>query len=80
MPMTFPAKICYAEREVNKRNRTINVALPMSDGWAAFVTLFSRRKGEKTMPRNKKQGIALPIQMLLVAPLSLRLARVLVKG
>ena len=52
----------------------------MSDGWAAFVVLFSRRKGEKTMPRNKKQGIALPIQMLLVAPLSLRLARVLVKG
>ncbi len=32
------------------------------------------------MPRNKKQGIALPIQMLLVAPLSLRLTRVLVKG
>lgn len=52
----------------------------MSDGWAAFVAFFSRRKGEKTMPRNKKQGIALPIQMLLVAPLSLRLARVLVKG
>ena len=52
----------------------------MPDGWAAFVALFSRRKGEKTMPRNKKQGIALLIQMLLVAPLSLRLAWVLVKG
>lgn len=42
--------------------------------------LLSFFRGEKTMPRNKKQGIALPIQMLLVAPLSLRLARVLVKG
>ena len=52
----------------------------MSDGGAAFVVLFSRRKGEKTMPRKKKQGIALPIQLLLVAPLSLRLAQVLVKG
>lgn len=41
---------------------------------------FFAEKRKKTMPRNKKQGIALPIQMLLVAPLSLRLARVLVKG
>ena len=32
------------------------------------------------MPRKKKQGIALPIQLPLVAPLSLRLAQVLVKG
>lgn len=52
----------------------------MSDGWAAFVVLFFAEKRKKTMPRNKKQGIALPIQMLLVPPLSLRLARVLVKG
>lgn len=41
---------------------------------------FFREEKKKKMPRNKKQGIALPIQMLLVAPLSLRLARVLVKG
>lgn len=41
---------------------------------------FFRGEKEKTMPRNKKQGIALLIQMLLAAPLSLRLARVLVKG
>lgn len=49
-------------------------------GGRRLLSFFSRRKGKKTMPRNKKQGIALPIQMLLVAPLSLRLARVLVKG
>ena len=49
-------------------------------GGRRLLSFFSRRKGKKTMPRNKKQGIALPIQMLLAAPLSLRLARVLVKG
>lgn len=31
------------------------------------------------MPHSKKQGIALPLQMLLVAPLSLRLAQRLVR-
>ncbi len=48
-------------------------------GGRRLLSFFSRRKRDKAMPRNKKQGIALPIQMLIVAPLSLRLARVLVK-
>lgn len=48
-------------------------------GGRRLLSFFRGEKEKKTMPRNKKQGIALLIQMLLVAPLSLRLARVLVK-